>query len=149
MIYSAKEIYEMPFEDILYNPRILFGIYYNHMGEDIEHKHGDEYQNSERLEIRVIKRFDFDHRRFWLLATVWMDKKPVMIIQNAGREGDDHNARFITDEPLYKEMIFHIRELFLPRCRDIHYVETINSELKIPILTAFYGNSLDGYFDRY
>lgn len=54
-------------------------------------------KESAQVEIRLIKHHDFDERRFWRLATVWYKKKPVMVIQNAGREGDDFVRRYITD----------------------------------------------------
>jgi hypothetical protein len=125
----------------------LSGYYYNHIYEV-----GDEFPmvkyevKTERVEIRFIKDFCFDGRRVWQLATVWLDSKPVMIVQNAGREGDDYSARFITDATLFREMCQHIKEL-LPV--DQNYIEEICSNTKTEGLIEFYGNHLDDNFEHY
>lgn len=88
---------------------LLAGCYYNH----VEEAFPDAYfmlngKTSERVEIRVLRDFRFDFRRIWRLATVWFDGAPVMVIQNAGREGDDHCARFITDAAAFKALCAHL-----------------------------------------
>jgi hypothetical protein len=144
---TPRELYAMPHVDIHYNPRILFGCYYNHTNGDVICEYGDEFQNSSRLEIRIIKDFHFDGRRFWRLATVWLDDDPVMIIQNAGREGDDYHKRFITDEKLYKDMVIHIRELRLPYYPEIKEIRCVGMDDKNENLIKFYGNELSDYFE--
>jgi hypothetical protein len=127
---------------------LLVGCYYNHI-EEVQEAHMLPYPAlSDRVEIRIIKQFDFDGRRFWRLATVWLDGYPVMIIQNAGREGDDHSARFITDALRFREMCAHIAALM------VHHVtalseDTVDLNQEIEQLTSFYGNELNGPFERY
>jgi hypothetical protein len=97
------------------------------------------------IEIRYYKDFHFDLRRNWTLASVWFKDKPVMIIQNAGREGDDHAKRFIVDSTAYQDMIIHLNSL----CRPYMYESqdaVVDPEVDIPNLTNFYGNELDGVF---
>lgn len=63
------------------------------------------------IEIRFLEESRIDHRRIWQLATVWFQKRPVMIIQNAGREGDDHVRRFITDKEHFIKLCQHVSRM--------------------------------------
>ena len=49
------------------------------------------------VSMRVYKFHAFDLRRVWRLASVHVDAKPVMIVRNAGREGDDYSDRYVFD----------------------------------------------------
>jgi len=143
-------------ENSHYDLDYLIGFYYNHIPE-IDEIDGisDANEKEQRVLIKEYKNFDFDGRRIWRLASVWFDDnnlanfghKPVMIIQNAGREGDDSTGRFITDEQLYKEMIMHIRTLV--KGRPYETSDVVDPDVDINNLTSFYGNDLDGHFERY
>lgn len=150
---TPNDIYKMHYEELVHTPSILCGCYYDHLrGSGLDSNqvqyHCDE---SPRIGIRIIKYFQFDYRpRYWRLATVWFDLKPIMIIQNAGREGDDHEERFITDEDGFRKMAVHIRTLL----KSDEIIEPIEDVVlaDAPLgrkLIEFYGNELDGYFRRY
>jgi hypothetical protein len=134
---------------------VLAGTYFNfipEVGDDFLIKYRFLSTESPRIEICVFKHFAFDSRRFWRLAAVYFDGEPVMITQNAGREGDDHAHRFILDRKVYDEMIRHI--VALPR-RPEDAVDdgksttvTMDEDLG-ERLTSFYGDKLDGYFSRH
>lgn len=74
-----------------------------------------------------------------------------MIIQNAGREGDDSYRRIITDPINYGEMIGYIaKELIIYElegnkqlAEDVHQPDE-----EVIGIDDFYGNSLDGHFER-
>lgn len=100
-----------------------------------------------KVEIRIIKYFEFDYRRFWRLATVWYEDKPVMIIRNAGREGDDHSSRIITDKAAYVDMIRYIRSLLAIEFQSEDSYKDPNED--IVNLDSFYGNSLSSTFVRH
>ena len=135
---SAEDIYAMPVEDIYSDLSSLNGCYYSHIPEvDI---YSIPEGSVERVEIREIKYVDFDGRRIWNLSTIWFDEKPVMIFQNAGREGDDHAKRFITDFDLYTEMVSYLISLQKP---DIMHSDIIDPTEKRNDLDNFYGCSLD------
>lgn len=104
------------------------------------------FDQTYRVCINVYKHFDFDSRRYWRLASVVLDGKPIMIIRNAGREGDDHCTRFITDPNGYKELVKLIFSLYNPRYEEL---EIVDENEDIPDLTEFYGNKLDGHFERH
>jgi hypothetical protein len=126
---------------------ILTGCYYDFIPETGLQSWDLHDMASPRVDIRVLKEFYFDHRRFWRLATVWFDGKPVMIIQNAGREGDDHAERFITDADVYMEMIAHLKSITPAKMESEDKIvapDQVNEKL-----TFFYGNALDGYFERF
>lgn len=142
---TANELYAMPYE-VNCALCCLIGFGYNHIKESGLDTIDIVDIDTDRVEIRTIKYFDFDGRRFWMLATVWFDSKPVMVIQNAGREGDDHAKRYVTDKSALRDMCQYIRSL-VPVEEDES--DLVDADEDIPSLTEFYGNELDGHFERY
>ena len=110
-------------------------------------------EKTKHIEIRYYKNFDFDGRRYWALAGVFFNEvnnaaarqEPVMILQNAGREGDDHNERFITNEDGYLRMMKYLRSCMDTDEPNIQYLP----DEDIEELDTFYGNSLNGHFKRF
>lgn len=144
---TPAALYERAPESADRDLTILVGCYYNHIPEASIDYYGQIYGvQQERVEIRYYKRFNFDGRRFWALASVWFDDAPVMIIQNAGREGDDHAARFITDPEQYTSMVHFIASLRQVKLDEVKDVVKATDDLP---LESFYGNSLDGHFEGY
>ncbi len=92
-LLTPNDVYDLPYDsEVDHNPEILVGCYYDFLEGSAIDSYDLQYgscESSVRLSIRTHKYFNFDGRRFWRLASVWFDNKPVMIIQNAGREGDD------------------------------------------------------------
>lgn len=121
----------------------LKGFYYNHIPEIEDELWG---LNNENVEIKYYKDHSFDGRRVWVLASVWYENEPVMIIQNAGREGDDHRKRFVTNKELYIKMVQYIMNLLLVD-KDIDDICDENDD--ISGLASFYGYKLDGHFDTH
>jgi hypothetical protein len=150
---TPNELYAREPEKTGKDLSILVGFYYNHLKEidclpyyDIEL---DSEKNT-RITIKYYKDFDFDGRRFWLLASVWFDDKPIMIIQNAGREGDDHHRRIITDASGYADMVKYVaHNLIIAKAFDQVEANTYDPDADVEDLDSFYGNRLDGYFARY
>lgn len=142
---TANEIYQLPTTDTSHDLYHLAGCYYNHLPE----AGGDSGEwvclKTKRIEVRIVKDFDYDGRRFWKLATVWFDDEPVMIIQNAGREGDDHAARYVTNVAALGFMASHVRSLV----QTTDKIDIINPAADMPELTNFYGQSLGGVFKRH
>jgi hypothetical protein len=148
---TPAALYERIPERIDTAVEILKGCYYNHVPELEFDILPHEVANS-RVQIRYYKEFDFDGRRYWRLASVWYETndchwKPFMIIQNAGREGDDHHKRFVTDVGLYAEAVRFLKSICLtPDKGDPEVVSPFDD---IEGLTEFYGNRLDGHFERH
>jgi len=122
---------------------ILVGFYYSHIPEAVEAGQTDvlEHIKNERVEIKYHADKMTDPRRCWILASVWFDDKPVMIIQNAGREGDDHAHHYVTLLSLYKEMVTYIKSLIKPTFDDVT-IPVIDQEEDIKALTEFYGDKV-------
>ncbi len=124
----------------------LCGCYYNHLPELQERLSSEAFDGNEKVEVRYYKDFNFDYRRVWRLASVWYDGRPVMIVQNAGREGDDHRRRFITDLVAYGEMIGYLIALFP---RELEQPEdVVDPDTEVVGLTSFYNCELDGVFTK-
>lgn len=132
------------------NDLLLWGHGFNHIPEiEVDnYMFSSSFSETDKIEVRIYKDFNFDHRRFWRLASVWYEGKPVMIIRNAGREGDDHSSRFVTDSAQYYKMIYHILTL---RVFDVEetYNDTVDPDTVVPKLLEFYENSLFGWFERF
>ena len=105
-----------------------------------------------KIIIKVYKECYYDERRFWRLSLVEYKRAPVMIIQNAGREGDDHYKRFIINLPLYKEMIIYLYTIVdFDQYFDIDKEESFKQvDTKKPFaeLTEFRGGDLFGAFEK-
>jgi hypothetical protein len=146
---KPQELYDREPEKVDGDFNYLFGHYYNFMPEITDFYGWVDYEKIEnpRIEIKILKDFDFDGRRFWKLATVWFDGKPIMITRNAGREGDDHATRFVTDEKRYKKMVEYVKTLLPVEFTEVEDVVDANKNIKD--LETFYGNTLDGFFERF
>lgn len=150
---TPRELLKRDPETTEHDFALLIGSYYSFIPEI-----GDdntvlwEFLTTEhpRITIKIYKHFHFDYRRFWRLASVWFDDHPVMITQNAGREGDDHAKRFVLDVPRYQKMVEEIAKL--PRkpsaVSEVEDVVELDEDLG-ESLTSFYGDNLDGYFRPY
>ncbi|HCH9337301.1 TPA: hypothetical protein PNO69_004497 [Salmonella enterica] len=144
---TAKEVYQLPSQSETNELWSLKGYYYDFLPEIGDELYSIKPEDNKRLKIKVLKEFDFDGRRFWRLQTLWIDNKPVMIMQNAGREGDDHRKRFITNKELYKEVVSYVRELIGENLED-SFNDFIDENTPYNYL-EFYGNHLNGHFERY
>jgi hypothetical protein len=63
------------------------------------------------LQVRELKDHSYDGERSWTLRTVWYAGQPFMIVQNAGRGGQDHENRFITDTKVFVAFISALYEI--------------------------------------
>ncbi|MGH8001981.1 MAG: hypothetical protein ACREPR_21770 [Brasilonema sp.] len=90
---------------------------------------------NERIKTKVLWRINTDYRRYWQLASVWLDDRPFGIIQNAGREGQDYKRAFWTDKEIYIEAIKYLRELIPIEST----METYSLDFESQELTEFYG----------
>jgi hypothetical protein len=152
---TPAELLARPVEDVEVNLSILVGCYYNFVPEATADMNEFVCPEDDRVEIRVFKHFNFDYRRFWRLAAVYLDGEPVMITQNAGREGDDHAHRYILDEERYRELVGLIASM--PRKPNDHIVHQKDQDRTSVVkmdeqlgdkLEKFYGDELDGLHGR-
>lgn len=149
---SPNDLYAMTPQKVSYATDDLFGCYYNHVPEVVEDiasklRFKEFPQDPARLEIRYVQHHDFDFCRFWRLATVWFDGKPVMVLQNAGREGDDWARRIVTDGALYKEMLAYIwtfAMLELKKDASAVSVAVVDPAADYKNIESFYGYGLNG-----
>ena len=146
---TPNNLYAMAPQRVSNQVRNLAGYHYNHVPEVAKDFFTQAYTISlNRVEIRFLKDWCFDGSRVWQLATVWFDGDPVMIIQNAGHEGDDYTNRFITHVGNFIKMCAHIRGL-LPVESSEFINDLVDADQQIEELTNFYGYNLDGHFDRW
>lgn len=145
---KPSELYARKPEEVTTDITCLAGCYYNHMPEieNFDSVRWNIVQPDGKLKIHIYKYHSFDCRRFWQLAGVSFNDYMFMIIQNAGREGDDHSNRFITDMGAYRQAVNYIWSLIPPNEKDYKEYD-VHEDIKG--LDEFYGNKLDGYFDRW
>jgi len=150
---TPSELLARPVESVEKDLSVLVGCYYNFVPEATLDMQEFLLPEDDRVEIRVFKHFNFDHRRFWRLAAVYLDGEPVMITQNAGREGDDHAHRYVLDEERYRALVGIVASM--PRKPNDHRVDegdrkrttvaSMDEDLGDK-LTSFYGDELDRGF---
>lgn len=63
-----------------------------------------------RFQIKTLGYENGSGDRYAFLASVWFDGQPVMVVQEAGRSGRDHQRRWITDKLEYVEMCQYLRK---------------------------------------
>ena len=143
---KAIDLYKLEAESETTCLGVLKGFYYDHLPEVEDHLWGYESSN-EKIIIKTLKDFDFDGRRRWTLRTIWFEGNPVMITQNAGREGDDHRERYITNINMYTEMVNYIKSL--TGCEGLSDDCCIDEYRDYDFLDTFYGNTLNGKFEKY
>jgi hypothetical protein len=150
---TPNELLARPVESVETDLSILVGCYYNFVPEATNDMAEFVRPEDDRVEIRVFKHFNFDYRRFWRLAAVYLDGEPVMITQNAGREGDDHAHRFVVDGDRYRELVGIVASM--PRKPNDHSVDERDRKRTSVVardeelgdkLTEFYNDRLDGGF---
>lgn len=103
----------------------------------------DALEQSQRMETRTIVDHDYDGRRGWTLETIWFDKKPVMVANSSGRDGDEYHERWITDAALFAELITFLRSFAL-QTEATGFVKAAD---KIPAMTEFYNHTIHDYYD--
>lgn len=116
----------------------LSGCYYSHVPE-VDLSQIDHAQVT-RVTLKRHGYYREDGQRYWSLASVWLDGHPVMLVQNAGREGDDHAARFITDQERYGQLVGYL--VSLQRREAYERGSFIDPDEDQPALTEFYGRNL-------
>lgn len=146
---KLAEVYQLPIKETLkgdISQLMPYGAYHNVFPE-LENM--PSYDSSEgladpleRVELRVHAEHWQDFRRFWRLWTVWHDGKPVMVCQNAGREGDDYQRRYITDPKLYEEALLYVRSLIPIRVLAESERAFTDESLDIGDALTFYGQDL-------
>lgn len=138
---KPSELYTLEVKKTWTDLWMLKGCYYSHVPELNDSIWNMlDFKKNVKAEVRAFGYVDYDGRRFWLLAGVYFERKPVMIIQNAGREGDDFHGRFITDPVGYFEMIKYLASLASPQIEAPICV--VDLEKDIPNLDNFYGDEL-------
>ena len=103
----------------------------------------------EQLEIKFLKKWHFDERRCWILATYWYKQLPFMVSQNAGREGSDICNIFITNASLYSAFIKDLSYVLEQRQIPLASFTVYDENKEIEGLDHFYGYNLSDYFDTW
>jgi len=94
------------------------------------------------LQIKYYADHCFDGRRVWELYSIWFNDKPIMLCQEAGREGDDHDESFITDPQAYRDLVNEIRKFAVTPTED-----KCDPNVDLPEYTEFYRNNLSEFYD--
>lgn len=115
----------------------LVGCYFNHLPEA-----GDswEYNIPADADLSTLEWHEFgsiyiDHRRYHSLAGIKFRGEWVMIITNAGREGDDHSERFVLNPDLITNLATTIDPVRAPS-------GIVDLDTDLPSMTVFYGRNI-------
>lgn len=160
-ITTPQELYAQPTEFETNNLNVMFsdntarpeinGCYYKHMPEVESYCSEMVFPDDAIcLKLKVHQFFDFDGRRYWCLSSLWFLGAPFMIMQNAGREGDDHAKRYVTDLRTYNRAHNYVNNAAIYADESEFDTDIVSpTESLGNNLTTFYGNTLGGFFERY
>lgn len=139
---TPADIYAAAFVEADHYIEWLVGCYYTHVPE-VAQGISDlpSFDETKRVEVRLHAEIKWDERRSACLRSVWIDGEPVMVCVNAGREGDDHHARWITSADRYKDLLLHLNSIRSCRLPD-GAVPYVYLDAEIPEMTEFYGVDL-------
>lgn len=146
---TPNEVYLLPIQDFVEQRGVvpvLLGGFSNHchIPEFLPDKYTSAFDHEERytdrITIRIHKFIWNDVRRYWRLASVWVDGMPVMVIRNAGREGDDFADRIITDLKRYELLLEIVGSL--RSCKREDGTQSVDPDVNIKDLESFYGQSI-------
>lgn len=143
--YTANELYEMTPVSSCNHIGELCGFYYDHLPEVHNLEEVDRYSvSSDRISVKTIKDICYDGERVWQLRSVWFDGTPFMVVQNAGRGGDDHSERFITNTEVFEKFIGIVNTLVMELLDKPQFkpCKAIDPCVKLKELTHFYSDYL-------
>lgn len=96
-----------------------------------------------RIEIRLHFHKDLGVGLHLAISSVWFDSKPVMIIRNAGRNGEERD-RFVIDSHLYHDMLSFILSLKMKFISLLELEDYVNPDTDVDAL-----NRWQEYTDRF
>ena len=75
--------------------------------------------HNKSLEVRVVSEFIGSYERYqdieaWLIATLWYNGDPFMILRNTGRDGDGLPSQFVSDSDTYHDALYYLFNLMVP-----------------------------------
>lgn len=146
---TPAQIYAAPFIEADNWIGWLVGCYYTHVPE-VADSPGDlpDCDESKRIEVRTHAEIVWDGRRQHILRSVWLDGHPIMICVNAGREGDDHKGRWITDEARYIKLLQHLNSIRIVAPVGETVTLFADKDEDFPAMTDFYGENLSSLLGK-
>lgn len=102
----------------------------------------EELEKEGRLKVKCLVDVYIDYRRYAAMHTVWFDELPVFVVQNAGREGNDHFNRWVTDLPRYVQLLNYLQSKIPLE----GYSEAVDPEKEVfpEEIFYFYGTDFSG-----
>lgn len=98
-----------------------------------------------RLQVRELVNPYIDGYRIAQMHTLWLDGHPVLIVQDAGRGGDDHHKRWVTDGPRYFEMLAYLLSKLAVE-NEAHDITDPEAEVYEETVFSFYGKDFGEQF---
>ncbi len=100
----------------------------------------DEWDKvAEHIMYKFVIYHNVDGRRIWALGYATFDNVPFMIIQNAGREGDDYVQEYIFNEDVYEQAVELLLDIQRAIPRGVRKPTIYSIEEHNKNLNSFYG----------
>lgn len=101
------------------------------------------------IKIKIVKKFDFDHRHTWFMGVVYFRDQRVMLIQTCGKDSWEPRGSWILNGSVYNDMIHYWRTVVYENSDDFFHNLEEDWEVDIPTLGDFYGQKLTDEFEKY
>lgn len=107
---TLNDIYALPGKPIALTEWVLRADWFPELGSVWQDSSDvlDALAAAGRLTVTELICDNIDGRRYVSMHTLRLDGKPFMVVQNAGREGDDHRKRWVTDKEAFQQALSHL-----------------------------------------
>jgi hypothetical protein len=130
---QIKTLYTLPTTSAVLSEELLRSDWFYELqglSRGLNHSVIEQLKAEARFDVRCIAYRRHDDRRYISMYSFWFDGKPVMLTQNAGREGDDFRRRMITDEALFKDLCHYLHSRLVLDI-DVHHSDLVDPETHI------------------
>ena len=100
----------------------------------------DWLESLRRITVDIVADYVCEYHRSWTLSCVRLDGEPVMILQAAGRGGDDYREEYVVDGAKHKELEDLLRESV-----DKPGPHVVGMNEDYSYFTSFYGENMEAH----
>jgi hypothetical protein len=130
-VFTPNELYAMPSMHNEYPDLSIVDKWLMLENIDLNWRTWDKVKTEGRIDLRNLAYVDGISDEWWLIATLWFDKKPVAVLTH---DGEESAQRYITDISGFSEMVNYLYT-FMPKDENVRI--TYDPDKPLAQLTEF------------